>query len=774
MSGSKRRVPEPPCLDVPNACLWCGARRIPLSEKELAVLYTLTQHAGQMVSKGVLLDAGWPQTFVTEGVLKVCIHRLRRALDDTARQRREPAQLLLLGTFRPEDLLAREHPLQVVLPTLRRQPQVQQLALIPLTAGGVTAYLAARFPVSTLPATLASLLHQRSEGNPLFLVTLVEHLVAQGVLEQAGGTWTLQSNEAALQEDVPDTLQQVIMQRRALCSLDEQRMLAVASVAGISFSAASVAAGLAAEVVETEGRCAEIAQRGLFLRMEGEALWPDGTVATQYSFRHALYQQVLYQQVPAARRLQLHLRIAAREEAGYGAQAPAIAARLALHFERGRDFARAVTYYQHVAATALHRFAYTEAIAHCRQGLVLLATMPETLERHAQERDLLLLLAPALITQHGHTAADVEPVYLRAQCLCVHLSDTSRQFAVLRGLASHYAWRGDLVRYVESSDQLLAIALKHNDPLQLILAYSAVGTGMLMCGALRAGHEYLEHGMRLYTEHRHHAQQLLVGTERDRGVSCFAFAALALWLLGYPDQARTHMQHALTLAEALGHPYTLAHTMNQANTLDRWCGEHGRLAARVKTMHALCPEHGIREYAIEAVRLQGWALVRQGQVTEGLALMQRGVAASRSMRGLLSLPKRLLALADAYGHAGQSEAGLAVLEEALAVVAQSEERWDEAELYCLKGELLLIADCGLRVAALTPAACFQKALEIARQQQAKSWELRAAMSLSRVWQRQGKCQEAQQLLSEVYEWFTEGFDTTDLKDAKALLVALGV
>jgi hypothetical protein len=222
--------------------------------------------------------------------------------------------------------------------------------------------------------------------------------------------------------------------------------------------------------------------------------------------------------------------------------------------------------------------------------------------------------------------------------------------------------------------------------------------------------------MDLYSQHRHRAPAVRYGTERDRGVACFTYGALTLWFLGYPDRARTYMQQALTLAQELAHPYTLAHTMNCANMLDLLCGNDGDIAVRAEAVSALSTAHNIPEYAGTATYWRGRVLIRQGLNAEGLAQVQRGVEASRSGGILLTLPGRLLFLAKVYGQVGQPKAGLSVLHEALAIIDKTGEGWREAELHCTKGELLLCAEC-VRNAESTPAACFQKALDIARRHQ---------------------------------------------------------
>jgi hypothetical protein len=293
-------------------------------------------------------------------------------------RRREPTRLLLLGTYRVPDALQRGYPLQTVHHELQRHGQCRALPLPLLSEAAVAAYLTRRFPDASLPAGLAHLVHQRTEGNPLFMVTVVEDWVRRGWLVKADAGWTLHAELAALASTVPEGLRQMMEQQLERLSPMEQRVLEVGSVAGATFSAAAVAAGLAHEVVEVEDWCAGLARRHQWLEACGEQRWPDGMVAGEYRFRHALYQEVAYHRLTAARQVQFHRRIGERAEAGYGLQVRERATELAMHFVRGQDFQRAVQYLQYAGENALQCSAHPEALQHLTQGLALLATLPET------------------------------------------------------------------------------------------------------------------------------------------------------------------------------------------------------------------------------------------------------------------------------------------------------------------------------------------------------------------------------------------------------------
>jgi len=297
---------------------------------------------------------------------------------------------------------------------LRQHRRCQELPLPGLTEGAAAEYLASRFAASAFSSLLVRWLHERTEGNPLFLVTLVDDWVAPGVLRQTGEQWELRGTVSDLMATVPESIRQMIEQQLDGLSVQEQHVLEAASVAGIECSAAAVAAGIEAEADTVEEWCEGLVHRHLFLRSTGVAEWPDATVAARYGFLHALHQQVVYERVPAGRRGGLHRRIGAREETAYGAHAGEIAASLAVHFERGRDYRRAVQYLEQAGKTATQRCAYREAISHLSKGLELLKALPDTPERTQQELILHIALGVPLIATQSWTAPAVRAAYARA------------------------------------------------------------------------------------------------------------------------------------------------------------------------------------------------------------------------------------------------------------------------------------------------------------------------------------------------------------------------
>jgi len=349
------------------------------------------------------------------------------------------------------------------------------------------------------------------------------------------------------------------------------------------------------------------------------------------------------------------------------------------------------------------------------------------------------------------------------------VGETPQRFPILRGLYWFHAMQAQLHPAGALAQQLFRLASHQLDPVRVLEGHMAVGIIAFYRGDLVTARTSLEHSLHLCDTQLPPA--LLVSGGHDARVATLVLLALALWALGAADQARQRSQEALAWAQQVEHTPSLAYAELFAGILSQQRREAVAAQAHADTVLALATKHGFGHRIAHGRMLQGWALARQGDAAAGVAHIQQGLAAVQGTGLQLYRPYMLALLAEASGQAGQPEAGLSALAEAVTLVEATEERWWEAELYRLQGELLLqrsLAD------ADQAEACFQQALDVARHQQAKSLELRAAMSLARLWQDQGKRTAARQLLAEIYDWFTEGFDTADLQTAKAWLAELGV
>jgi predicted ATPase len=328
--------------------------------------------------------------------------------------------------------------------------------------------------------------------------------------------------------------------------------------------------------------------------------------------------------------------------------------------------------------------------------------------------------------------------------------------------------RAEHQRAGEVVQDLLRLARDARDATYLLFAQAAMGETAFWRGELLQAREHLEEAIARY-DPKELRRRGFPFYQLDPGVGALVNLGWTLWPLGYPEQALTRSQESLALARELSHPFTQAHALLYANLVHRMRGESRAVLEGAEAAIALSNEHGFLQYAEIGAFHRATALADRGQLQEGIAGMRAILEATQAGGLVLALPVLLASLGEAHGKAGQSEEGLALLDEAQGVVATTGERAYEAEVHRVKGELLLARSPSDQAEAET---CFHEALEVARRQSAKSWELRAATSLARLWQRQGREREARELLAPVYAWFTEGFDTQDLKDAKALLEEL--
>jgi predicted ATPase len=440
---------------------------------------------------------------------------------------------------------------------------------------------------------------------------------------------------------------------------------------------------------------------------------------------------------------------------------------VAQHYTAAGCPEQAVHYWQRAGQHALERSAYVEAIGHLTKALAGLRTLPDTPELTQRELTVHIALGTALNVTKGFAAPELEGAYSRARALCRQVGETPEPFPVLWGLWGFYLNRGALQTAHKLAEELLHLAKRVEDPALLLQAYHALGPTLFHLGRVSPARIQLEHAIALYDPQQHRAHALTYGGH-DPGVYCRMYAALTQWLLGYPAQAAQRSHEALSLAQRIAHPFSLAHARCFAGRIHQFRREGQAVQEQAEAAMALSTEQGFASRLVMGMLLRGWALAEQGQGAEGMAQMRQGLAARHGTGVEVDRPYLLALLAEGYGQAGRTMEGLHMLAEALAVMGAIEECYYEAELYRLKGALLL------RHAAEQDAeaeACVHQALKVARHQQAKSLELRAAMNLSRLWQ-QGKRDEAHELLAPIYGWFTEGFDTADLQEARTLLEAL--
>ncbi|HJY30357.1 MAG TPA: AAA family ATPase [Pyrinomonadaceae bacterium] len=678
-----------------------------------------------------------------------------------ARQRQR-AHLMLIGTYRTSELMVSGHPLKAVKQELLVKQLCEELPLEYLSKESVAQYLEARFPANRFPGALASLIHQRTEGNPLFMVNAVDYLLNEGSIDGLELVTDIEKVEVG----VPDGIRQMIEKQIDHLDAEEQRILGAASAVGAEFSSRAVVAGLGMDQALVDTCFDELAYHGQFIHDRGVQELPNGEAVTRYGFIHALYQNVLYDRLSTSRRVQLHRGIAEHTEQVYGERAREIAAELAMHFERGRDYKRASKYLQRASDNTIRRFAYRESIALARRGLELLERLPDTAERAEQELSLQITLGVPLVVSAGYAAEDVGKAYTRARELCRRLGPTPDIAEALWGLWAFYVVREELKTAGEIAQEMLDLGKQLPYPGLAMRGHLAKEVTCFEMGQFSEAIEHFEKALTLYDPERHLDDAFLYS--QNPGVALRSHAAWVFWVLGQPDYALKVMTDALNLARELSEPHGLAHTSYFAAMV-----HHLRRESRLAQQHAdatiaVSTEHGVSIYRAFGTIARGAALVQQGSLDEGIEQIRHGLAVHETTEAKLARPHFLALLTDALARTQQIDEALRLAEEALEISFRTGEERYVAELYRLKGELLLKSN-------VTGAEdCFNEAIRVSRKQKAKSWELRSAIRLARLYKDQGKVKLARDLLSEIYNWFTEGFDTKDLQEARALLDELSV
>jgi predicted ATPase/class 3 adenylate cyclase len=653
------------------------------------------------------------------------------------------ARLCALFTHRPEfqpPWMHHSHVTPLTLPRLSR-PEVERLSVA--VAGE-----------KALPAEVMQQVVSKTDGVPLFVEELTKMVLETGLLREYEEHYELTGPLPPLA--IPTTLYDSLMAR-----LD--RLAPVKVVAQLG---ATIGRQFSYELFRAASPLDEpTLQQGLHQLVEAELVYQQGSPPqAMYMFKHALIQDAAYQSLLRSTRQQYHQRIAEVLAEQFPETAGTQPELLAHHYTAAGLSEHAIGYWQRAGRSACERSAHVEALSHLTQGLALLTTLPDTPARAQQELDLQITLAQALSATKSHGAPEVEQTYARARALCAQVGEAPQLFPTLWGLWRFYHARAALPTVRELGEQLVQLAERKADPMHRMAAHAAFGQTLLSLGDYAAAWAHLEQGIARTDQTTQRALVLRHG--EAPGVRCLGVAADTLWCLGYPARAVQLSQEALALAQALAHPYSLATAEVYAIRLHHYRHEVPAIQVQADALLTLATAQQFPQFVAHGTFWQGWVRTVQGQGAASLAQMHQGVAAIVATGQRVSQPRYLVLLAEAMGHAGQVEEGLRLLAEALTAFEESGRGDMLAEAYRLQGELLLrqvVPD------ATQAETCFHHALAIARRQQAKSWELRAATSLARLWQQQGKPADAHQLLAEVYGWFTEGFDTADLQEARTLL-----
>ena len=607
----------------------------------------------------------------------------------------------------------------------------------------------------SLPAQVMAEVVAKTDGVPLFIEELTKMVLESGLLEERPDRYALTGPLPPLA--IPNTLQDSLMAR-----LD--RLAPVKTLAQLG---ATLGREFSYQLLQTVSVWDdELLRQGLEQLVVAEFLYQEGTPPqSTYRFKHALVQESAYQSLLKSTRQQHHQRIADALASRFPETVATRPELLAHHYTEAGLTEKAIPYWEAAGRRALQRFANHEASSHATRGLELLATLPETPRRARQELSLQLVLGPSLSFVEGPQS--VEHIYGRARELARQVGSTPELFPALSGLAYAQIVRGRLPEARALAEEFLELAEPQHDALVLAAGHCMVAYAAWWQGDFIDVREHSRQGLVLYNPDQHRAG--IAAYNQNPKIICGYLTAFSNWVLGYPNQACVAMERTVAYAKELEHPYSIGLALLFSAQLFQLCREPGPARARAEEAIALSTEHGLHAVELWCLLPRGWAAVQMGDAPAGIADIREAMDRRRAMSIGAVWPWFYALLADAHGALGQTSQGLEALEEALQWVRRNDERLYEAEVHRIKGELLLTQDIPDPEQAEN---CFQQALAVARDQEAKSFELRAAMSLARLWQQEDRRHDARALLAPIYDWFTEGFDTADLMEAKALVEQL--
>ena len=651
--------------------------------------------------------------------------------------------VLVLITFRPEFQPPWTGQAHVTALTMSRLGRRQGADLVARVTGD-----------KPLPAEVVEQIVARTDGVPLFVEELTKAVLESDLLIDAGDRYELSGPLRPLA--IPTTLHDSLMAR--LDRLAPVKEVAqTAAVIGREFSHALLAAvSLLPEDPLDDALDRLVASELIFRR----GTPPDAA----YTFKHALVQDVAYQSLLKSKRQQLHARIAEVLEERFTDFAKTSPELLAHHFAEAGLVEQAIVYWERAARQSVERSGMMEAVAQSRNGLDLLERLPDNPGRAQKELELQSVLAAALVATVGNATMATGQAYARARTLCEQLGDKTTLVPVLSGLSTYHQTRSDFAAMRETALDLLRLGQQLGDPASELVGNRSMALCLYHLGEFRSARDHFDRVLSIYVPGQHHLLTSIAAF--DMRAAALTYLALSLLILGYPEQARQSSEQSLIWSRSLRHPHTLAFSLHYAGFF-HLLGRNAPAAAEViDELSSLAAEQRFPVWLAGAEIMRGSLLAARGEAGDGLSRARKGLAERQANGSSWHDTYFLGLLAGIAQDAGEPAEALGLLDIALAKAHTTGEQWFEAELYRLKGECLIAHQQGAGAAA---EACFERAVATAQKQQARLWELRAAASLARLWADRGRRTEARDLLAPIYGWFTEGFDTADLKDAKALL-----
>jgi|RhiMethySRZTD1v2_1073278.scaffolds.fasta_scaffold06325_6 tetratricopeptide (TPR) repeat protein len=668
--------------------------------------------------------------------------------------------LFVVVAYRPEELLSQGGPFLRIKHDLQARGYCRELELEFLTPEDVEAYVGLEFAGHLFPRSFIELIHEKTEGNPLFMVDLLRFLRDRQVLSTQDGRWRLGRELPDIARTLPESIRSMILRKIESVDATARRILLAASVQGNEFDGAVVARALAMDPAEVEERLQLLDRIYTFARPVREVELPDGTLTLKYRFVHVLYQNLLYAALTPARKVAMSKAVAHVLEEVYRTEISGIASELAVLYEVAREFGRAADYFVSAAQHAAHVFAYQEVSILAKRGLVGLEAMPRNDERSRKELALLLSLAVSLSATKGFGHPDVEDVLTRAHGLCAELNETTELFRVVWGLCRHYTIVLRLEDARSTAGRLFELAGVSGDPELLIQAHFVAGCVCYLCGEFAETVDHFEQVKTLYDPSAH--RRYVTAYTFDPRAAAGAWNCCAYWFLGYPERAREEIETTLALARRLQHSYTLALTLFFAAVVYQLRRDWDKAEAYTQELLVVSSHKELAHLNAATGFFFGLVVAVQGDRSEGVRRMQEALVVYQATGARTSRARVCCQLAEQLGFIGDVESASTIVEREIETAGLA--RYFLAELYRVKGELLWKQ---MNLAAAEEA--LERAMAIAHEQRAKSVELRAAAAMYRMRRQHGDAAAARERLEHIYASFTEGLDSADLKDAKALL-----
>jgi predicted ATPase/class 3 adenylate cyclase len=671
--------------------------------------------------------------------------------------------LVIVAAMRPIPGTAFEE-----ITTLAERLPIARVSLEPLGDDEIVAVAGRALGAVWVPEQLAAVIRAKADGNPLLSQEIAAAVRDAGLIEMSGGQCRLVPGADPRSLDLPTSIQGAVTARLDRLSPLRRLLLKVASVVGRTFEEDVVA-----QLIRREADDALVADNLGAMEAMGLISLVRSDPSPAYAFRHAAFHEVTYRQMLFAQRRHLHRAVAELLERRHAGALADVYARLAFHWTKAVEaddaddvgIGKAIEYLHRAGEQSLHQLAAQEAVEFLTDALRLLERLPATVERSRRELALCCLIGAPLLVTKGFAAPETERAYSRASELCAELENSPEQFNAVYGLWGFALMKTQLARARPLAAEVFRLAQTADDPELLLPAHRAMGDTAFWLGDLVKARAHLEQAVALYRP-EHHAPEVF-RSGQDQGIVASALSAWAVWLLGYPDTALARMEETLALARRLSHGHTMAMTFQNFTMTHQFRGEVEPILEKTEAQLALSRSQGFPLWQAGAVVMRGWARAQRGETADGIADMRRGIAEWRATGAELAAPYYLGLLAETLGAAGRAEEGLDVVREALASSDRSGEAWWRAELWRIDAEL------HLRLPSPDVQLVEQRlraAHDLARTQQARSLELRAARSLCRLSAMNGTgLAETRRLLADVLEWFTEGGSTADLSQAAHLL-----